>query len=182
MSRINELEEQLAQASVLLDLERYGEAAGLLARIVAAEPQDSRAWCLLAAAHLGAGRYKEAAAAASRAITLAPSDERPYRLASIAQRQLGQITAAISSADQACRLAPDEWRAYVCLVQALLATETDFRAQLERSYQEYFQDAGRAAEAVISRSRTSPRAVADLTVPTEQPRASAVSASLSCSK
>ena len=138
----------LVQASVLLDLKRYDEAASLLARIVAAEPQDSRAWCLLAATHLGAGRYKEAAAAASRAITLAPSDERPYRLASIAQRRLGQITAAISSANQACKLAPDEWRAYVCLAQALLATETDFLAQLERTYQEYFQDAERAGRSL----------------------------------
>ena len=70
---MTEIARDLAQASVLLDLKRYDEAASLLARIVAAEPQDSRAWCLLAATHLGAGRYKEAAAAASRAITLAPT-------------------------------------------------------------------------------------------------------------
>jgi tetratricopeptide (TPR) repeat protein len=146
---VTEVARDLAQASVLLDLKRYDEAASLLARIVAAEPQDSRAWCLLAATHLGAGRYKEAAAAASRAITLAPSDERPYRLASIAQRHLGQITAAISSANQACKLAPDEWRVYVCLAQALLATERDFLAQLERSYEEYFQDAERAAATAL---------------------------------
>jgi Flp pilus assembly protein TadD len=63
----------LAQASVLLDLKRYDEAASLLALIVAAEPEDSRAWCLLAATHLGAGRCEEAAAAASCAISLEPS-------------------------------------------------------------------------------------------------------------
>ena len=146
---MTEAARDLARARVLLDIKRHDEAASLLAHIVAAEPQDSRAWCLLAATHLGAGRYKEAAAAASRAITLAPSDERPYRLASIAQRRLGQITAAISSANQACKLAPDEWRAYVCLAQALLATETDFLAQLERTYQEYFQDAERAAATAV---------------------------------
>jgi Flp pilus assembly protein TadD len=87
---VTEVARDLAQASVLLDLKRYDEAASLLARAVAAQPQDSRAWCLLAAAHLGAGRYEEAAAAASRAITLAPLDDGPYRLASIAQRHLGQ--------------------------------------------------------------------------------------------
>ncbi len=134
----------LARASVLLDLKRYDEAASLLARAVAAEPQDSRAWCLLAAAHLGAGRYEEAAAAASRAITLAPFDDGAYRLASIAQRHLGQITAAISSANQACKLAPDDWRAYACLAQAELATEADFLAQAE-SREAYFTAAERAA-------------------------------------
>jgi tetratricopeptide (TPR) repeat protein len=139
----------LAQASVLLDLKRYDEAASLLARIVAAEPQDSRAWCLLAATHLGAGRYEEAAAAASRAITIAPSDDRPYRLASIAQRHLGKITAAISSANQACRLAPDEWRAYICLAQAELATEADFLAQLELTKEEYFKAAEQAAATAL---------------------------------
>lgn len=101
---MTEVARDLAQASVLLDLKRYDEAASLLARIVAAEPQDSQAWCLLAGTHLGAGRYEEATAAASRAITLAPFDHWPYQLASIAQRRLGQITEAISSANQACRL------------------------------------------------------------------------------
>jgi tetratricopeptide (TPR) repeat protein len=145
---MTEVARDLAQAGVLLDLKRYDEAASLLARIVAAEPQDSRAWCLLAAAHLGAGRYEEAAAAASRAITLAPFDDGPYRLASIAQRHLGQITAAISSANEACKLAPDEWRAYICLAQAELATEADFLAQAE-SREAYFKAAERAAAAAV---------------------------------
>jgi tetratricopeptide (TPR) repeat protein len=145
---VTEVARDLAQASVLLDLKRYDEAASLLARAVAAQPQDSRAWCLLAAAHLGAGRYEEAAAAASRAITLAPLDDGPYRLASIAQRHLGQITAAISSANQACKLAPDDWRAYACLAQAELATEADFLAQAE-SREAYFTAAERAADTAV---------------------------------
>jgi tetratricopeptide (TPR) repeat protein len=120
--------DDLARASMLLDLRRYGEAAGLLASIIAAEPADSRAWCLLAAAQLGNSQYQEAAAAASRAITLAPADNWPYRLASTAQRHLGNITAALTAANEACKLAPDEWRAYTCLAQALLATEVDFKA------------------------------------------------------
>jgi tetratricopeptide (TPR) repeat protein len=142
---VTEVARDLAQASVLLDLKRYDEAASLLAHVVAAEPQDSRAWCLLAATHLGAGRYEEGAAAASRAITLAPSDGWPYRLASIAQRHLGEITAAISSANEACKLAPNDWRAYICLAQAQLATEVDFLAQAELTREEYFNPAERAA-------------------------------------
>ena len=118
----------LARASVLLDLKRYDEVASLLARIVAAEPEHSRAWCLLAAAHLGAGRYEEAAAAAGRAVTLAPFVDWPYQLASSAQRHLGKITEAISLAEEACRLATDEWMAYICLAQAKLTRKADLPA------------------------------------------------------
>ncbi len=113
----------LARALALLDVKRYDEAASLLALVVAVEPTDSRAWCLLAAAHQGTARYQEAAAAASRAITLAPSDDWPYRLASVAQLRLGNATAAWKAATEACRLAPDGWRPYVCLAQAELARQ-----------------------------------------------------------
>jgi tetratricopeptide (TPR) repeat protein len=125
---MTEVARDAAHASVLLDLKRYDEAVSLLARVVAAEPTDSRAWCLLAAAHLGAGRYEEAAAAASRAITLAPSDDWPYRLASTAQGHLGHITAALAAANEACKLDPHEWRGFICLAWAQLATEVDFIA------------------------------------------------------
>jgi tetratricopeptide (TPR) repeat protein len=145
---VTEDAQDLAQANWLVYLRRYDEAASLLASIVAAEPQDSRTWCLLAAAHLGAGRYEEAGAAASRAITLAPSDDWPYRLASIAQRR-GQIAAAISSANQACKLAPDDWRAHVRLARAELATEADFLAQAELTRETYFKDAELAAATAV---------------------------------
>lgn len=79
---------------MLLDVKRYDEAASLLAHVVAADPENWQAWCLLAVTRIGTGPYEEAAAAASRAITLAPSDDWPYRLASIAQRHLGKITAS----------------------------------------------------------------------------------------
>jgi hypothetical protein len=42
--------QDLARATVMLGLKRYGEAASLLAHVVAGEPADSRAWCLLATA------------------------------------------------------------------------------------------------------------------------------------
>jgi tetratricopeptide (TPR) repeat protein len=116
----------LAHARVLLDLKRYDKAASLLALVVAVEPADSRAWCLLAHAHLGNAQYQEAAAAAKQAITLAPADDWPYRLASIAQRHLGSITAARAAATESCKLAPNQWHAYTCLAQAQLAGRLDF--------------------------------------------------------
>jgi tetratricopeptide (TPR) repeat protein len=118
----------LDRVGVLVDLKRHEEAAGLLARIVAAEPANSQAWCLFAVVHLGAGRHEEAAAAASRAMALAPADEWPYRLASTAQRHLGKTSAAIGFASEACRLAPHEWQAFICLAQAQLAADGDYAA------------------------------------------------------
>lgn len=123
-----EVVRDVAHASVLVDLKRYDEAASLLADILAAEPADGQAWCLLAAAHLGAGRYRAAVTAASHAITLAPADDWPYQLASTAHRHLGNVSASVAAASKACELAPHEWRAYVCLARAQLATEVDFIA------------------------------------------------------
>jgi Flp pilus assembly protein TadD len=121
-----EVTRDAAHARVLLDLKRYDEAISLLVVLVAAEPADGRAWCLLASAHLGAGHDQEAAAAADRAINLEPYDEWPYRLASLAQQRLGNVSAALTAAREACRLAAHEWRAHMCLAQAQLATGVDF--------------------------------------------------------
>jgi tetratricopeptide (TPR) repeat protein len=125
---VTEVVQGLAEASLLLDVHRYDEAASLLARTVAAEPDNGQAWCLLAAAHLGAGRHAETVAAARRASTLTPDEDWPHRLASIAQRHLGRAGAALGAANEACRLAPGEWRAYICLAQAQLAEGIDFVA------------------------------------------------------
>jgi len=57
---VTELRQELARASAMLDVRRYAEASALLARIVSAEPDSGRAWCLMARAHLGADRYRDA--------------------------------------------------------------------------------------------------------------------------
>src|ERR1700761_2953964 len=79
---MTELRQELARADAMLDMKRYDQACGVLARLVAAEPENARAWCLLARAHLGAGRHQQAVDAANRAVSLDPSDEWPHRLAS----------------------------------------------------------------------------------------------------
>ena len=66
----------------MLEAKRYEQAAVLLAELVAADPDDDRAWGLLARAHLGAGRYSDTATAAARAAVLAPWDDWPHRLIS----------------------------------------------------------------------------------------------------
>jgi tetratricopeptide (TPR) repeat protein len=116
-----ELRQELARASAMLDVRRFDEASELLARVVSAEPESARAWCLMARAHLGAERYAEAVNAANRAVTLDPADEWPHRLASNALVHLGQHTDALRAAYEACRLAPGYRQTHVCVAQAALA-------------------------------------------------------------
>jgi Flp pilus assembly protein TadD len=118
-----ELRQELARASAMLDVKRYDEAARLLARVVAAEPDSARAWCLMARAQLGADRYVEAVEAANRAVALDPVDEWPHRLASNALVHMGNYGDALRAAHEARRLAPSYWQAHVCLAQAALAAQ-----------------------------------------------------------
>ena len=118
-----ELGQELARASAMLDVRRFGEASELLARVVSAEPESSRAWCLMARAHLGADRYSEAVSAANRAAALDPADEWPHRLASNALVHLGRYPDSLRAAYQACQLAPSYWQTHVCVAQAALAAQ-----------------------------------------------------------
>jgi len=108
-----ELRQELARASAMLDVRRFDEASELLARVVSAEPESSRAWCLMARAHLGAERYTEAVTAANQAMALDPADEWPHRLASNALVHLGHHADALRAAYEACRLAPGYWQTHV---------------------------------------------------------------------
>ncbi len=118
---MTELRQELARAATMLDLGRYEEASSLLARVVAAEPGSSRAWCLFARAHLGADRYQAAVDAANRAATIEPAEEWPHRLASNALMHLGNHAEALRAASESRRLAPAYWQTHVCVAQAALA-------------------------------------------------------------
>jgi tetratricopeptide (TPR) repeat protein len=116
-----DLRQELARASTMLDVGRCDEATALVSRVVAAEPDSSRAWCLLARAHLGTKRYVDAIGAANRAVSLDPADEWPHRLASNALIHLGNNADALRAASEACLLAPELWQTHVCVAQAALA-------------------------------------------------------------
>ena len=118
---MTEARTDLTKASTMLDLGRYDDASSLLARVVAADPDSSRAWCLFARAHLGAGRYQVAVDAANRAVQIDPGEEWPHRLASSALMHLGQHREALRAASEARRLAPSYWQTHVCVAQAALA-------------------------------------------------------------
>src|SRR5271166_495594 len=87
----------------MLDMKRYDQACGLLAR-----------------AHLGAGRHQMAVVADNRAVTLDPSDEWPHRLASNALLHTDNYPEALRAGMEARRLAPGHWQAHICVAQAAL--------------------------------------------------------------
>jgi tetratricopeptide (TPR) repeat protein len=111
----------LSRAGVMIDLGRYGDAASLLAKVLASSPTSSPGWCLLSRAHLGGGNATEAVAAAAKAKALDPADDWPYRLASMALIGMGQTADAVLAAEEARNLAPHFWRSHVCLAQAATA-------------------------------------------------------------
>jgi tetratricopeptide (TPR) repeat protein len=106
----------------MLSLRRYQEAAGLLGRILAGQPDLSQAWCLLAHAELRAGRQQEAALAADRAVALAPDDQWAHRIASLVYVQQDKFR-AIRAAERACMLNPDQWRNQAGLAMAAVVND-----------------------------------------------------------
>ncbi len=115
---IGEPSSGLERASALCDLRRYGEAEALLSRVVATDPDNPYAWCLIAQARLGLDRHREALRAAETAIPLAPDWEWPHRLASIALQGLGNYVQAARAAKETVRLGPDLWQTHVRLAHA----------------------------------------------------------------
>ena len=116
-----ELRQELARASAMLDVRRFDEASALLARLVAAEPDSSRAWCLMARAHLGAERYAEAIRRPTgRWRSTRPTSGRtgwpatPWSTWATTRTRCGRRS-------EACRLAPGYWQTHVCVAQAALA-------------------------------------------------------------
>lgn len=114
----------LRRADLMLGAGRFAEAIALIAPVVAAEPDNSRAWSLLAQAHIGSGNPAEALAAAERAVQLDPAASWPHRLRSIAQRRTGRKYEAVQSATEACRLEPHHWMNHFNLAQTALDGRT----------------------------------------------------------
>lgn len=109
---------EIERARALCELARFDDAAPLLRRAVAAEPQNADAWCLLAQAELGRRHDEDALQAAGTALSLAPDDEWPHRLTSIALERLGRHEESLAMARAATRVAPYAWRAFVRLAHA----------------------------------------------------------------
>jgi tetratricopeptide (TPR) repeat protein len=127
----------LARAEALVELRRYAEAESVLGHVLAAGPDDDRAWCVLALVHDGLGHAARMLEAANRAVALAPDHELGHRLASIALARLEQPEEAVRAAAEAVRLDPHGWRTH--LQYSLVA------AQVPRLAQDAYRAARRAA-------------------------------------
>ncbi len=110
---------ELQRAAALCDLGRSEEAASVLRRLLAEQPQSVRAWTLLALAELRAGNPDAGLRAAERAISLAPDEEWPHRLASAALKRLERYEEAIWHARECVRLDPNSWETHATLAQLL---------------------------------------------------------------
>jgi Flp pilus assembly protein TadD len=96
----------LQRVTSLCELGRYDDAVTVLRPIVALDPQDSKAWCLLAQASLGSDEPESALHAAAQALSLIPDEEWPHRLASLALAGLGRHDEAMREAREAVRTGP----------------------------------------------------------------------------
>ncbi len=111
----------LQRILALAELKRWDEAATAARSLLAADPANWQALCLLAQALIAENDYTGGRAAAEAAVALAPESDWPHRLISIACRLLGQTAQAHAAAREAVRLSPhlDEARRVLCQSEIL---------------------------------------------------------------
>ena len=90
---------QFAQG--LCELGRFGEATGVARRVIAIEPHNAFAWCVMAQGQLGQGQDNAALLAAQAAISQTSDAEWALRLASAALSRLGRSADAEAAAERA---------------------------------------------------------------------------------
>jgi tetratricopeptide (TPR) repeat protein len=113
---------ELKRAEALLDVGRVEEARQRLATVVAAEPANAHALCLLASCHAEGSDMAASLAAADRAVAAEPGNEWGHRLRANALLSLSRAEEAVAAAEEAVRLAPDTWAGCSLLGAALSAT------------------------------------------------------------
>ncbi|WP_228718541.1 tetratricopeptide repeat protein [Kitasatospora acidiphila] len=119
------------QAAALMALDRTDEARALLARRLADDPSDVRAWTRLARCHLSAEEYEEALAATGEALALAPEDYDAHCVRVYALRRLVRPDEALAEAQETIRINPQLWQGYAALSEALTAFQPRWPEALE---------------------------------------------------
>ncbi|MEU6176966.1 tetratricopeptide repeat protein [Streptomyces coeruleorubidus] len=108
------------RADLLIDLKRYEEARELLARRLAEDPDDVRAWVKLARSHLmDEEDGPKALEATDRALALDPEDIGALVMHAHALRAAGRFLETEGVLREVIRLAPDNWYGYALLANWL---------------------------------------------------------------
>ncbi|OKJ35019.1 MULTISPECIES: tetratricopeptide repeat protein [unclassified Streptomyces] len=108
------------RANLLINLERYEEARELLARRLAEDPEDIRAWVELARSHLGDEENgAKALEATGRALALDAENVGALLMHARALRAGGRFPETEGVLREAIRLAPDYWYSYALLANWL---------------------------------------------------------------
>jgi tetratricopeptide (TPR) repeat protein len=130
MNRDDPSPASLESIATLLEEEDFEPAARFAGYVIATEPRNAKAWCLMTRAQLGQRRNQAALAAARAAGSISPHSELPHRLASYALIRLGRSHDAVAAARVAVRFAPRDWRTHQALSQSLLADQAYNDARL----------------------------------------------------
>ncbi|GAA2331255.1 hypothetical protein GCM10010170_009650 [Dactylosporangium salmoneum] len=123
------------KAAALLEVGRAAAARQRAAAVLADDPDNVEAWCLMARAHHADDDFPAMRAAAARAVAVAPDQAAGHVLLAFACVGLQEGEPARTAALEAVRLAPHDWRAHTALGLAELGTGHPRRA---------FRSAGRA--------------------------------------
>ncbi|MEU7281580.1 tetratricopeptide repeat protein [Streptomyces sp. NPDC045431] len=116
------------RADLLIDLKRYDEARDLLARRLAEDPEDVRAWVKLARSHLCDEKDgAKALEATERALALDPEDIGALVMHAHALREARRFPETEGVLREVIRLAPDYWYGYALLANWLWRVKS-FRA------------------------------------------------------
>lgn len=110
----------VAKAEALLQAGRPEQAIALLAKQIAADPDNHPAHLGLAVAFLAVGDAEQALAAATSAVELDPDDEAGHILVSVACLRKGKIKLARRAAEEAVSLAPNDSLAHQTLAEVLV--------------------------------------------------------------
>lgn len=124
------MDDRLKRAALLLEAQRATEAREMLAKALAAEPDNPQALALLAHACSRLGEPEEQARAAGRLIAVAPESAEGHRYYSLAVRSLGRHDEALRHGRRAVELSPHRCCAHLALAWAL-ATKPGRRGRRE---------------------------------------------------
>src|SRR5687768_250740 len=127
---MNENSERLLEkAEYLTEIERWNEAIPLLIKVIAQNPEQFQANCLLAFCYYSLRDFENARLFAEKAVSVAPDEEWGHRLRSVVLTEQGKKKEALKAAAEAARLAPYEPFALQVLANAYLGVNKPQKAQ-----------------------------------------------------